>query len=365
MNTAPEDFSVKSHRGVSRDLDIQGSMKTEDVDTINGAFDLTPNNQATDLSFNMYSEKAAESPANSLYRNNPDPYLGSGAHSGGRSSNGSASHSGQDEFDIRSHQSSTFTAVSSDLAPSLPSYLGGNDGQSLVSNSSLGINQPRTHPSNDASTRFNFDGKISEYRPSSANSFSATKHNSGTDLRGSPIVGQSQISESGAPSPISPSYYSGIQGHEKSSSNLFSGSCYDYKSSAFKPLPNSHQNHAHSSFASQNPSPHSYQHGPSPPMPGQFHQNVGFIPGANMDRNVPPHAYSQSASDFDYGSSNFRKRPDLSIDSDHSHHSRQQQSANQTNSNQPSHNPSESEQSKKVIVPAGKWRTFLFETLLM
>ena len=332
---------------------MQSNMKAEDVDPMNAAFDLTPNNQATDLSFNMYSEKTTDSPANSLYRNNPDPYLGSGAHNGGRSSNGSGSHSGQDEFDLRTHQQTTFTAVSSDLGPSLPSYLVGNEGAGLGSNDSLSGSQSRNHSSNDHPGRFSLDEKLSDYRPSSANSFSAAKHNSGTDLRGSPIVGHSnQLSGSGVSSPISPSYYSGAQGSEKPPLNPFAASCYDFKSSAFKPLPNNQQSHAHSSYNHQNPSPQSYHHGPSPPMPGHFHQNSGYISAGAMDRNIASHVYGQSVSDYDYNS-NFRKRSDLSIDNDHSNQQRPQPGLNQTNSDQPNHSSSESEHNKRVIVPAG------------
>ena len=348
VNSVPEDFSVKSQLRVSRDLDTSSTAKADsEVDPLNGGFDLTPNNQATDLRFNMYSDKRTNSPVSSIYRNNPDPYLGSGAQNGDRSSNGSGNHSGQDEFDLPTHQGQNFASASADLAPTLPSYLDSNDNPVLGVGDNYPSNDLRNRSNSGPPGKFNLNGKMqnTDYRPSSTNSFTNSKNNSASDARGSPGA-TNQIPSSGVPSPLSPSCYS-ASGAERSSMNPFSASALGYKSSAFRPLPSNAPNLAH--YGQHNP--HSY--GPRPPLPGNSQHIPGYISPGMMDPNAPPHSYPSQSVDYDYGNTSYKKRQNSSIDND-SHQSSQPENTPPGVNEQTSQNPQEGDQGKKVVVPAGK-----------
>jgi len=348
VNSAPEDFSVKSQLRVSRDLNTSSNMKeTADVDAIDGAFDLTPNNQPTDLRFNMYPAKRNTSPANSLYRNNPDPYLG-GSQNGDRNSNGSE----QEEFDLSVSQSSNFTAVAPDLTPSLPSYLESAENPDLASNDSFSTSRPTN---NGPSEKYGVNPKVQseDFRSSSTNSFSTSKNNSLPNARRSPLsTSSSQIHSVGVPSPLSPSSYNASGAERSISGNMFSASALGQKSSAFKPLLS---NQVPGSQYPQHVSP-PYQHGPSPSMTGNSQHIPGYLsPAGSLESNLPSHAYSNQNSAFDYGSNSvYRRKQTSSVDSDC------QSRPPQTGSTPPNKNErqeqiaSTNDQNKRVIVPAGK-----------
>ena len=325
-------------------------MKQTDVDAIDGAFDLTPNNQPTDLRFNMYSAKRVASPTNSLYRNNPDPYLGSGSHNGDRNSNGS----GQDDFDLSVSQPSNFGGVTPDLAPPLPSYLDSADNADLGSNDSFSTNITRSRPSSGPSEKFGMDQKINsaDFRPSSTNSFTVAKNNSLSDSRRSPLsVSGAQIHSSGVPSPLSPQSYNASGGERSMSINPFSASALGYKSSAFKPLPS---NQVHGSQYPQHVSP-PYQHGPSPSLPGHPQHIPGYMsPAGSNDSNLPPHAYPNQGSSFDYSNNSYRRKQNSSVDSDCQNRPPQTGSGPPNKNERQGQPTSENDQNKRVIVPAGK-----------
>ncbi|CAK8677294.1 unnamed protein product [Clavelina lepadiformis] len=333
VNSVPEDFSLKSRR-VASSVDIKQEPTVIDA-TGDGAFDLTPSSQPTDLRYNMYGGKRTTSP--NLYRGNPDPYLGSTAQNGDHSSNGSANHSGQEEYDLSTHPA-PFVSASSDLTESsLSPFLNSSDAHALpptdpISNGNL----PRHRPGSQPQSKLIGDEQIapvSEYRPQSAGSFSSTNKGSVQDLRGSPVQStQRPIGALGSPSPKSQ------RGGETPTSESFSSAGFDFASghSAFKPL-----NYPHPTpFAHQTPSPHSFH--PSPPVPGQLQQNAIHPPPGLFDPS--PHGYTAGGG-FDYGGCH-RRRPTSSIDSDH-----RTTGAPPTSSGD-SHPGAEGEQSKRVIVPA-------------
>ena len=353
VNSAPEDFSVKPQMRVSRDLDTSTNMKESEVDPINEAFDLTPNSQPTDLRFNMYVKRSA-SPSSSIYRNNPDPYLGSGSHNGGRNSNGSG-HSGQEEFDLSVSQSATFTAVSADLTPSLPSYMDSNEHSALGSSESYSRSNPRSRLNSGPSGKFELDQKLNsaDFRPSATNSFTVAKNNSISSVRRSPIsASSSQNPSTGVASPLSPCSYNASSSERSSSINPFSASALGYKSSAFKPLSTNQAPGSHYSQHASSP----YHHGPNTSIPNHSQHIPGYISPAtgSIETNMPPNAYPNQGPSFEYVSgSSYKRKQTASIDND-------PQNRSQTGNTPPNQNPnqgqnaSDGDQNKRVIVPAGK-----------
>ena len=226
-------------------------------------------NQPTDLSFAMYSEKRTDSP-NPMYRNNIDPFLGAGVGTNSNSPNDGPTQLKQEEFDPSLQSNpfvSTTAALKEELSSSLSPFISSTVSHSLPTNSSVserGI--PRTRPgSGPASAKYNSDRQLATaiYRPSSANSFSSSNKSQIPDFRASPapMLPSNAMNNS----KLSTAVHSP---QDRSRKNAFVTPKPDYNSStsAFKPLPMNHPNQIYSH--QQAPSPHSFPHGPSPPLPG-------------------------------------------------------------------------------------------------
>ena len=298
----------------------------------------------------MYSAKRVASPTNSLYRNNPDPYLGSGSHNGDRNSNGS----GQDDFDLSVSQPSNFSGVTPDLAPPLPSYLDSADNAELGSNDSFSTNITRSRPSSGPSEKFGMDQKINsaDFRPSSTNSFTGAKNNSLLDSRRSPLsVSGAQIHSSGVPSPLSPQ--SIMHRVEKDPCPLirFPHPLWDINHLRSSPYPQTKSTglNIHNMFLPLT------KHGPSPSLPGHPQHIPGYMsPAGSNDSNLPPHAYPNQGSSFDYSNNSYRRKQNSSVDSDCQNRPPQTGSGPPNKNERQGQPTSENDQNKRVIVPAGK-----------
>ena len=284
----------------------------------------------------MFADNRTQSPQ-SLYRSHPDPYLGSAPPNGGRSSNGSANQSSQEEFDIQAHPPSSYPPVSSNLASTISSYLEASEALTVAPQDGVFTSGglTRNRPNSGPPVKFMDEKVPADYRPPSVNSYNSTKPNSALENRGSPAQ-TLQVSSASVPSPVSP----GFSGSDRSH-NIFSGSAFNHKPSAFKPLPHAHQTQMPQAFPFHEMPGHAFPHGLG------SHKAPGYLSPNPMDPNLSQQPY---ASEYEYNNM-LKRKQNQSCDND-------TQRPNSASTNAPDQSnqvaSTETEQNRRVVVPAGK-----------
>ena len=267
---------------ISPTVDIKPKIESANAG-VNVELALPANSQPTDLRFNMYSDKKTESPK-TMFRTNADPYIGSGVHPEHLPANGETLIKQEIPNPLPttpfvSTSTSSVPQQTNDLiAAAFSSYLNTAESPADANSDSINVNSSvtRNRPGSGPPLKYETDSlvPVNHYRPSSANIFTTINRGPNSDVRGSPnfIQQSSNFLPSKIPSPaLSPASQTASPAERPHSTNLVPAvSDYAATSSAFKPLPasQSSQNHSQQVYSHHTPSPHSYHHGPSPPLTG-------------------------------------------------------------------------------------------------
>ena len=258
---------------ISSTVDIKPQTKS-----VNGELALSANSQPTDLRFNMYSDKKPD--VKPIFQNNADPYIGSVVQTETQPANGEnlAKVEAPNADSAVPFVSTTASAPQTNdlIAAAFSSYFNTTESQALVSTESQSINSSnitRNRPGSGPPLKYNSESlaPAASYRSSSANLFSTMNRGPNSELRGSPnlIQHSNNYLPGKIPSPLSPASQNASPAERPHSTALVSTAPdYTATSSAFKPLPASQANQAQQVYPHHTPSPHSYHHGPSPPLAG-------------------------------------------------------------------------------------------------
>ena len=279
VNSTPEDFSLKTRPAVS-EIGETADIKQEPEghnSNIAAGFNLTSNKQDPDLPFDMYAEKKSESP-NTVYQNNPDPYLGSAPNSNTHSPANVSNNPSRQDFS-QSSEPNQFAPTSSlstnDASTSaFSSYLSSNESHSLPAGDLPPTTSAAVRPGSGPPGSYTPDTQLPAqgYRPGSANPLL----NRNQEMRSSPAGSliNNHLTNTKIPSPLSPSSQNASPSERPFVTH--GGLEYNSTASAFKPLPANQLNHPQpqQGYAHQTPSPHPYNQGSSPSVSGWFYHRL-------------------------------------------------------------------------------------------
>lgn len=286
VNSTPEDFSLKTRTPMAElpeTADIKQGPDAHDP-SLASNFSLNSNKHSGDLNFNMYAEKKSESP-NPLYQNTADPYMGSAPNSNTHSPVSVNVQNNQTRQDFaqsnQSHQfnSSTSSTTTENPVSAFSAYLASEETHSYPNEDLPSAGNTVVRPGSGPPGNYNSDKRIpaSGYRPGSANSLL----NRNLEMRASPSGNQlnNHLTNAKVSCPLSPSSQIASPADRPPSTAFVTPGLDEYngRGSAFKPLPanNSGQIAGQQSYRQhQTPSPHLYNHGSSPSVPGQFFNHL-------------------------------------------------------------------------------------------